>query len=390
MNSKDNFEHQPLKMPDVPWGSLFVDDVIELEKLRGKKVSPSSFDIFLELKVVFHSLENWASARIEGNQTKLIDALDPGASKGKPRTLDQAELNNLRKAINFIDDYCRNHKKITISFIREVHKIVTEGLPVGDDKPGDSTPGKFRIGPIRIGRSKHIPPSTAGQVTQYIDELVKFINLKNNKKNDILKAAIVHHRSTWIHPFNNGNGRVSRLITYAMLQMMGYGVANVHILNPSAVFGADRQKYYDRLAVADHVTDAGLIEWAEYFASGLREEIGKIDRLLDDSYIKDKILQPVVQKAYADKRLTEEEFKILMHSFNNPGLTFTSGDINRALNEEFSPVRRSRLIKKYKEADLIQEAFKASQKYVVVLLSPQLHAYVSQVLRDEGFVPPEN
>jgi len=379
------FIHQDLKIPSPNWNSPIVNTIIELENLRDKNLLPSSVDIFLELKYLFQKLENWASARIEGNQTELIDALDPGIDRKKAATVDYQELENLEDAIQFIDEYCKKHKAISKSFVLEVHKRVTKGLPVGPDLPGDKTPGKLRLENVKISKSKHQPP-VGGQVNDYIDELVKFANKEHDKKYDALTVAIVHHRFTWIHPFTNGNGRVTRLLTYALLQLLGYGVARGHILNPSVIFYTDRKIYYKHLAKADKGTERGLIDWCEYFTSGLLEEVNKIDRLLDDNYVKERILLPVVRAAYDEKRISEREFMILRHSINKPKFTFVSADINNALGAEKSSVARSAIIKKMRISKLITPAFRAKQKYLIDINSPLLIRNMIVTLYDEGFI----
>ena len=50
-----------------------------------------------------------------------------------------------------------------------------------------------------------------------MQELIDFVNKEDTPKYDLLKIAIAHHRFVWIHPFENGNGRVVRLFTYALL-----------------------------------------------------------------------------------------------------------------------------------------------------------------------------
>jgi Fic family protein len=63
-----------------------------------------------------------------------------------------------------------------------------------------------------------------------------------------MKVAQVHHRVGWIHPFKNGNGRVVRLLTYAMLIQYGFNErAGGRVLNPTAVFCNNRDIYYDML-----------------------------------------------------------------------------------------------------------------------------------------------
>lgn len=385
MKNSINFTHHDLKLPNPKWDSSIVNTIIELENLRDKNLLPSSIDIFIELKYLFQKLENWASARIEGNQTELIDALDPAVNREIVKTTDYQELEKLEDAIKFVDEYCKTHGKLSKSFILEVHKLVTNGLPVGQDQPGDKTPGKLRVEHVRISKSKHVPPM-GPKVPEYIDELVKFANEPHDKKYDALKVAIIHHRFTWIHPFTNGNGRVTRLLTYAMLQILGYGVAKGHILNPSVIFYADRKIYYQNLAKADRGTEKGVLEWCEYFTSGLLEEVSKIDRLLDDVYVKDRILIPVLKAARDEARISEREYMILRYSLNNKDFTFVSADINMALGEEKSSVVRSTIIKKMRESKLIVPAFRAKQKYLIRIDSPLLIRNTTVTLYNEGFI----
>jgi Fic family protein len=381
-----NFTHADLKLPKPEWDTEIIGKLMELSRLRDRRLYSESFDIFWALKNIFQDLENWASARIEGNQTELIDALSHDVNDDIAKTADYQELRNLRKATEFIDGYLKEPtSKIDENFILDIHKLVVGGLPVGTDLPGDATPGKLRTKHVIISKSNHVPPIGV-KVKDYFSELTSFINEDHGKENDFFKVSIAHHRFTWVHPFTNGNGRVARLLTYAMLQKLGYGVQRAHILNPSLVFYSDRKRYYDNLAIADKGTNAGLLKWSEYFIEGLLEEINKIDRLLNDEYVKNKILIPVVQQAYEGKRIGEQEYKILLYSFNNPEMTFVSGDINIALGLELSPVTRARLTARMKKDGVIVVAIFAKQKYFINLTSSLMSRYVENVLFSEGFI----
>lgn len=381
------FSHWDMKLPKPDWDSDLPQKIIDLEKLREKRLNPESIDIFMDMKMIFQLLENWASARIEGNQTELLDALDPVLDEKTKDTdtVDQQELQNLRAAIKFVDEYCKEHDEITRAFILEVHRLVTVSLPVGTDLPGDETPGKFRTKNVIITRSSHRPPM-GSKVKDYMDELVAFVNADHGKHNYLLAAAAFHHRFTWVHPFNNGNGRVVRLLTYATLELMGYGVRRGQILNPTAVFYADRQQYYDKLNAADSGTNDGLLQWADYFLGGLVYEINKIDNLLNKQFLLNKLLNPVLRQAWEAKRISDDEYQILRFSFNQSGMTFVSADINSALGEDRPPVERSRLIKGMRDRGIIMTAFGAKQKYSIELWSPIFNVYVVDVLTKEGFV----
>jgi len=385
MTNINKFNHWDMKLPKPDWDSELPQKIIDLEKLREKRLNPESISVFFSMKMIFQQLENWASARIEGNQTQLEDALDPSPKEGPERSVDQQELNNLSDAIKFVDEYCKNHDEITAAFILEVHRKVTSNLPVGKDLPGDETPGKFRTKNVTITRSSHKPP-IGTKVPDYMKELVAFANTDHGKHNYLLAATAFHHRFTWIHPFNNGNGRVVRLLTYAILELMGYGVRRGQILNPTAVFYADRQQYYDRLNAADSGDNTSLVQWADYFLGGLVDEIKKIDRLLDRRFMLDKLLNPILRQAWETKRISDDEYQILRFSFNQRGMAFVSGDINKALGQQKKPVERSRLIKRMRAMGIIETDYNAKQRYVIALFSPVFTTYVVDVLIREGFV----
>lgn len=180
--------------------------------------------------------------------------------------------------------------------LRGLHATTVAGLA----REGDPTPGAYRQGPVRIAQAEHLPPEAA-QVPGYMTELVTFINQADAPKYDLMKVALAHHRFAWIHPFGNGNGRVVRLLTYAMLLKYGFRVNTVgRLLNPAAVFCADRNAYYARLGDADSGSDAALERWCVYVLSGVRDELTKVDRLTDYDHLKTRVLLAAV--AYARER----------------------------------------------------------------------------------------
>ena len=130
-----------------------------------------------------------------------------------------------------------------------------------------------------------------------IATLNNYINSDDGEQYDLLKIAIANHRFVWIHPFGNGNGRTDRLMTYALLCKKGYIVPNkMRLFNPTAVFAGDRNKYYDMLALADDYKDEHILEWCEYFLSGVRDEIKKSESLADAEFVNKKILLPSVDR----------------------------------------------------------------------------------------------
>ncbi|MBS1872495.1 MAG: Fic family protein [Acidobacteria bacterium] len=105
--------------------------------------------------------------------------------------------------------------------IAELHRRFCELLPEGllwaeDPDTGKRTqviPGEFRKRDARVGA--HIPIS-AGSLPRFLERFTQtYATL--GKTDSIVATAAAHHRLLWIHPFLDGNGRVVRLMSHAML-----------------------------------------------------------------------------------------------------------------------------------------------------------------------------
>ena len=277
---KYKFKHYDLKLVVPDFRSHLTDLIIELDYLRRKQLSGSTIaSVFFQLKDIFHTLESIGSARIEGNNTTILEYIESKLAEAPTPNQGIREIMNMEEAMSFIDN---NLKDVLFNraFVSELHKKVVEGLFPPPKGEGDPTPGRYRTVSVSINRAVHRPPKPV-QVEGYMDELFAFINRANEPKYDLLKMAIAHHRFLWIHPFVNGNGRTIRLFTYAMLVKQGFNVDIGRILNPTAVFCSNRKNYYRYLSLADTGRDKGILSWCEYVLKGLKDEIEKIDRLLD-------------------------------------------------------------------------------------------------------------
>lgn len=291
-NEGKMFENFEIKIPPVSFESNLAGLVLKLEALKSQyKLAPHT-PAFLQLRELFSMMESLQSARIEGNRTTISDYADAKFDTVKMSQDNIEEIRNIENAISYVD-YCFSQQegfKISHIFLKELHSIVTSGLK----REGSRECGAYRRCNVKISNAKHIPPE-AIKVQDYMDKLVEWINKDNDKIQTLsLKVAIAHHLFTWIHPFDNGNGRMSRVLTYAMLKQYGFDM--VYLLNPSAVFCIDREKYFEKLQIADKGTDDAYLEWCEYVLEGLNCEMKKIIRLLDCVYLNKKILDPAIDK----------------------------------------------------------------------------------------------
>ncbi|SRR5258708_1385509 len=365
------------------FNSNLTNVIIDLEKMRQKQryidsdVHPI---IFFQLKDIFHLLESLGSVRIEGNNTTISEYIDHTISGKKDNSKEQLkEVDNIQNALQFIHENIKSDSKITKEFILKLHEITVFGLnPVKD---GDSNPGEFRIRPVFISNSRHVPPKPT--VVDYLmDELIGFINDIEDSKDQLLSVAISHHRFSWIHPFSNGNGRVVRLITYAMLIKQGFSVKE--ILNPTAIFCNDRDTYYKNLAIADQYDQKGQIIWCEYVLKNLLEEINKIDRLLDKGYLLNRIIYPALVEAVKYEYITEKEQLVLKIAAEKG--EFKAADLRLIFPGRF-PVERSRIISRLKQKKMITNAWRKDRIYIPRFIGSPLTRSLINAFHEEGFVP---
>ncbi|MDD1014475.1 Fic family protein [Pseudomonas rubra] len=376
------FKHHELALLNPSFDSPLVDVLTELEHLRRYRLAgttPSS--LFFQLKSIFHLLESLGSARIEGNHTTLADYVESKV-EGTDSTSDQLrEISNIEKAMTFVEDHFSEADDVGLHLLRELHAITVDDL----DREGDRTPGSFRAGHVRIAQSNHLPPDPV-QVQGYMEELVAFINRRDPQKYDLMKVAIAHHRFGWIHPFSNGNGRVVRLLTYVMLIKYGFNVAaGGRLLNPTAVFCNDRERYYEMLAQADAGTSEGLERWCEYVLRGILDELRKLDRLLDYSYLKQAILSPALAHARERALLTELEYGVLRLLLDSDSAIARSSDLAAAMPGLKGP-QRTYQIKKLVERGMLVPIKPNARQYTLGFSHSYLLRGVIRALTAEGFI----
>jgi len=379
--SEPKFMHYDLKLVEPSFGSPLTDLIIELDHLRKKRIGGSTHPrVFSQLKHIFHTLESIGSARIEGNNTTIAEFIETKMEDDQPLSSNIKEIQNIEKAMAFIEENVIEYP-INRAFISEMHKMVVDGL--SPDEEGDRTAGEYRKHNVKIAKSDHIPPDWI-KIDEYMNELIDFINHDDSPKYDLLKVAIAHHRFVWIHPFGNGNGRTVRLFTYAMLIRLGFNVGTGRILNPTAVFCSNRNKYYQQLSKADTGIDKGVLKWCEYVLDGLKVEIEKIDRLMDYPYLKSEIILPAINQSLERKYITDVEAKILKRAVDKT--LIQASDIREFFAGQDNAII-SRQIKKLIDKKMLVPEKEGARKYIIRFDNNFLLRGIIGSLGDKGFLP---
>ncbi len=375
----------PLALIIPDFDSEIADLVIDLDHLRRKEIHTWTHPlVYHDLISLFHTIEAVGSARIEGNNTQLLDLMDADQSPESRIPEGVKEIRNMEKALVHIDRII-NGQAIDLDFISEVHRLIMADLrppPAGD---GDHWPGRFRQEEVGIGHSSHLPPPP-WEIVPLMKELIAFMNTEHAPKYDLIKAALFHHRFVWTHPYGNGNGRTARLLTYALMIKQGFRLNDSRIINPTSVFCMDRRLYYNMLSGADAGSREGLENWCTYMLRGLRDEIRKIDLLSDHTYLSEKIIQPALVLSKEEKRITSRERHMLKIAFDAGTVSATH---YRDLFRDKTPQEISRRIRGLRDKNLLLSLSEGSRKYVINLKAGLLRLGIMEALDQQGFLPPQ-
>lgn len=377
--SKDFNRKLSLFMP--AFSSPILDTLLQLEHLRSMTLEGTTPpQVFYQLKSLFHTLESLGSARIEGNRTTLAQYLEVTESKSPLGEAEQyKEIANIEKALAYVDEAMEDGADISLQFIRELQSIVVSDLI----KEGDLNAGAFRDCPVFISGSSHIPPDPI-LVPELMEDLVNFIRANDPPKFDLIKVALVHHRFGWIHPFRNGNGRTVRLLTYAMLLKYGFNVNTAgRILNPTAVFCSNRDKYYEMLSLADEGTEEGIEAWCTYVLNGILEEREKLDILVDYEQVKEKILFPAIRNALNKGLISIEDEKVLILSINKKNIS--ASDVVEALN--IKSTSATYRLRRLRDDNLLKPVQEGKRQYCLKFSSPKLIYGIIDALNKNNLIP---
>ena len=183
---------------------------------------------------------NYHSNAVEGNSLTLGETrsliLHGITAHGKPMR-DHLDIQGHDNAVKAVEDAVRNEEALNEVFIRNLHRVLLKEPYEMDARAPD---GRIVKRPISIGSYKAAPNNvltTTGEVHYFTaPELVKpemtdlldwYHESERTSEHPIVLAAVFHYRFVAIHPFDDGNGRMARLLMNLILIRHGYTVAMI-------------------------------------------------------------------------------------------------------------------------------------------------------------------
>lgn len=225
--------------------------------------------------------EAQSTSALEGTFAPLEDVLAADADE-RATSKELLEVLNYVRAANLAFDAVTDQGRVTVGLLEEVHRVLVAGTP---SETRDA--GRIRSTPVAIGsptgsvhdaRFVPMPPGTELDVA--VRDWLSWLNDAPSPRDPLVAAAMAHYQFETLHPFNDGNGRIGRLMI--VLQFMRDGLLGQPLLTVSPWFEARRPEYQEHLAAVSATGDWD--PWVQFFAAGIEsssdDTARRVDRLL--------------------------------------------------------------------------------------------------------------
>jgi Fic family protein len=257
------------------------------------------------LASLVRAMNCYYSNLIEGHDTHPIDierALKNDYSKDTRSRDLQLEAKAHITVQRWIDQGGLRGRAVSREGICEVHARFCELLPedllwVEDPETKErvrGVPGELRKREVKAGGHVAVSPGALPRFLGRYEEVYGHLS----KTESILSVAPAHHRLVWIHPFLDGNGRVARLISHALL---------LETLDTGAVWSVARGlalnvvSYKGHLAACDvtrrndldgrgHLSEEALAAFAEFFLGVCIDQVSFMENLMEPDRLRTRIL----------------------------------------------------------------------------------------------------
>jgi Fic family protein len=171
-------------------------------------------------------------------------------SEGRPLK-DYLDAKNHAEAIDGLHDIIKKKRIITEGLIKELHGVLLKGVEFTEAMGARGQMIQKEVSPGRYKRRPNHVLTLSGRIHHYVDplhvtdEMEKLLIWYNRSKAlyVVERAATFHYRFVRIHPFDDGNGRLARILMNLILMMDGF--------SPCIIRQRRRRQYLESLEIAD-------------------------------------------------------------------------------------------------------------------------------------------
>jgi Fic family protein len=237
--------------------------------------------VLLEMERSAREVSSYASTSIEGNPLPLTEVKKILKSAPSHIRDSEKEVINYNQALQDLNNQLKiGEIKLSLRFILKIQKQITDKLLPKFES------GKLREKPVavndpRSGQVVYLPPDVK-DVGSLMENLIEFINNHRGKIDALILAGLFHKQMVIIHPFMDGNGRTTRLVTKALLAAMGLNTFN--LFSFENYYNKNVTKYFQTVGEFGNyyelIEKIDFTNWLEYFTEGIIDELLRVGKLL--------------------------------------------------------------------------------------------------------------
>lgn len=239
--------------------------------------------VLLEMERSAREVSSYASTSIEGNPLPLTEVKKILKSAPTHIRDSEKEVLNYNQALQNLNKLIKDDEiTVALSFILKIqNQVIDELLPKFES-------GQLREKPVVVNDPRtrqvvYMPPDVK-EIQILMEDLIEFTNSRQGEVDPLILAGLFHKQMVIIHPFMDGNGRTTRLVTKALLAKMGLNTFN--LFSFENYYNRNVTKYFQTVGefgdYYDLVTKIDFTNWLEYFTEGIIDELLRVQKILPE------------------------------------------------------------------------------------------------------------
>ena len=352
LHTMPSYQWAPIEDLPLDWRDLCRSDLHAVHREwvgeRDLVKDPAKHEEFQEQLAMRWAIETGIIERLytvdRGVTVQILEAglaaLGTFHARGRLSTEARALIADQRAALEMVMDLVGGTRELTPFSIREMHQRLTLSQETFEAEDQFGSPVKVPLLKGQWKKQPNNPSRPDGSIHEYcppefveeeIDRLLRWRSMHTDVCPEV-EAAWLHHRFTQIHPFQDGNGRVARALTSAVLLKAGYLVLVVRDEE-------HRERYLDALAAADSGDLRPLVDlFADIQIADLQEAIKSIRSLRGERMV--KVTDSIAERVRRRKEASQQQAVGIMAGLlqiASVRLEEAAAELKRALGSDIYP-----------------------------------------------------